>query len=258
MIALYAAFLYYQLFPPKRNDARPAAAAAASACNGDCGDHSGSESDSGGDAGNENDGDDGDDDDEEEVLLTLPAACAGLGVVSVLTAVASDALVDTIEGAAVAWGAPVAFVATVLLPIIGNASEHASAVVFAGKDRLDLSVGIALGSSAQISAFLVPACALAAAAFREPLTLDLGAFETASLAAAALLLVLTTGDGRSNALRGLVLVCAYLAFASACWAHADPRLDAERGGGAGDGDGDMLGPPAGGDTPPMPPPKRRF
>jgi hypothetical protein len=129
----------------------------------------------------------------------------------------------------------------------GNASEHASAIIFAMKNRMDLSIGIALGSSAQISMFLVPLCVLLAAPMGQPLDLDLGPFETASLLTAGLLLVFLAQDGRSNALRGLTMVSAYLVFAAACYAHIDPRLEAEQEGGG--GAAEMLGFP-----PPPPPP----
>lgn len=238
VIALYFAFLYFQLHPPKRAAAARSGASAPAAASDD------------GDDGGENDSDG--DDDGDELLLTLPAAVGGLALVSALTAVVSDALVDTIEGAAPAWGVPLAFVATVVLPVVGNASEHASAVLFALKDRPGLSCGIALGSSAQISAFLVPLCVLAGAVFSQPLSLDIGPFEAVSFLTAALLVAVVVADGRSTALRGMVLVAAYLAFAAGCWAHLDPRLEAEKedtGGAAG-----IVSPAA---PPPLAPPPKR-
>lgn len=116
---------------------------------------------------------------------------------------------------------------------------------------MDLSIGIALGSSAQISMFLVPLCVLLAAPMGQPLDLDLGPFETASLLTAGLLLVFLAQDGRSNALRGLTMVSAYLVFAAACYAHTDPRLEAEQSGGEGGAAPEMMGFP-----PPAPGPLR--
>ncbi|KAG4391013.1 hypothetical protein AAZX31_05G095100 [Glycine max] len=58
------------------------------------------------------------------------------------------------EGASMAWEIPVAFISVILLPLVGNATEHASAIMFAMKDKLDISLGVAIGSSTQISMFV--------------------------------------------------------------------------------------------------------
>nr|GMD16126.1 vacuolar cation/proton exchanger 3-like [Ipomoea batatas] len=69
--------------------------------------------------------------------------------------VLSGYLVDAIEGASESMNMPVSFIRVILLPIVGNAAEHASAIMFAMKDKLDISLGVAIGSFTQISMFLV-------------------------------------------------------------------------------------------------------
>ncbi|KAG8367094.1 hypothetical protein BUALT_Bualt16G0036900 [Buddleja alternifolia] len=67
----------------------------------------------------------------------------------------SGYLVDAIQGASDSMNMPVSFISVILLPIVGNAAEHASAIMFAMKDKLDITLGVAIGSSTQISMFVV-------------------------------------------------------------------------------------------------------
>lgn len=79
--------------------------------------------------------------------------CIGwLSVITVFISVLSSYLVDAIEGAAAKFNMPVAFISVIILPIVGNAAEHASAVMFAMKNKMDLALGVAIGSSTQVSA----------------------------------------------------------------------------------------------------------
>jgi len=96
------------------------------------------------------DEEEGDDDDEEEVNQTFWACIGWLSVITVFISVLSDYLVDAIEGAADSMGMPVAFISVIILPIVGNAAEHASAVMFAMKNKMDLALGVAIGSSTQV------------------------------------------------------------------------------------------------------------
>lgn len=77
-----------------------------------------------------------DDEDEDESVLGVWESVAWLAAVTVLIAVLSDRLVATLQGAAQAWNVSVAFISVIVLPIVGNAAEHASAVMFAWRNRL--------------------------------------------------------------------------------------------------------------------------
>ena len=167
------------------------------------------------------------DDDEDELVLTFKGAIACLAAVTVLIAVLSELLVDSIEGAAEAWDMPLPFISVILLPIVGNAAEHASAVIFALHNKVDLAIGIAVGSSTQIALLVMPACVLLSAAMGKPLGLDLEPFETASLLLSVLMLAFTVVGGRANWLKGAALVAAYLVLGAAYVVHDDPLLTAE-------------------------------
>jgi hypothetical protein len=90
---------------------------------------------------------------EEEVNQTFWACIGWLSVITVFISVLSDYLVDAIEGAAESMGMPVAFISVIILPIVGNAAEHASAIMFAMKNKMDLALGVAIGSSTQVCAY---------------------------------------------------------------------------------------------------------
>ena len=167
------------------------------------------------------------DDDDDELVFTFKGAIACLAAVTVLIAVLSELLVSSIEGAAEAWDMPLPFISVILLPIVGNAAEHASAVIFALHNKMDLAIGIAVGSSTQIALLVMPACVLLSAAMGKPLGLDLEPFETASLLLSVRMLAFTVVGGRANWLKGAALVAAYLVLGAAYVVHDDPLLTAE-------------------------------
>ncbi|XVE50944.1 hypothetical protein DITRI_Ditri01bG0203600 [Diplodiscus trichospermus] len=94
-----------------------------------------------------------DDEDDEAPEISKWESVIWLAIMTAWISILSDYLVDAIEGASEAWDVPIAFISVILLPIIGNAAEHASAILFATKDKLDISLGVAIGSSTQISMF---------------------------------------------------------------------------------------------------------
>jgi Ca2+:H+ antiporter len=105
---------------------------------------------------------------EEEVNQTFWACIGWLSVITVFISVLSDYLVDAIEGAAESMGMPVAFISVIILPIVGNAAEHASAIMFAMKNKMDLALGVAIGSSTQVRACAPVASASSWSASPEP------------------------------------------------------------------------------------------
>jgi len=143
-------------------------------------------------------------------------------VITVFVSILSDYIVDTIEGAAVALRIPVAFVSTILLPIVGNAAEHAAAVIFAMKNKMELSIGVAVGSATQITLLAIPFCIAAAWVVGAPLSLDFAPFETCVFAFSVIGATSIMSDGKSNWLKGLVLVAAYAVLACAFFFHVDP------------------------------------
>ena len=129
----------------------------------------------------EKDDDDSDDDDDEDPELGFTEAIYYMAAITLFISILSDVIVGTIEGAARSWNCPVAFISVVMLPIVGNAAEHASAVMFALRNKMDISIGVAIGSSTQIAMFVFPFCVCVAWAMDKPLDLNMKVFETVSL-----------------------------------------------------------------------------
>ncbi|GAU16186.1 hypothetical protein TSUD_298170, partial [Trifolium subterraneum] len=120
-------------------------------------------------------------DEEEELELTKWEAIIWLAILTVWVSVLSGYLVDAIEGASESLNMSVAFISVILLPIVGNAAEHASAIMFAVKDKLDITIGVAVGSSTQISMFVIPFCVVVGWCMGKDMDLNFQLFETATL-----------------------------------------------------------------------------
>jgi len=114
------------------------------------------------------------------------------------------------------------FIGTILLPIVGNAAEHAAAIIFAYKNRMDLCLGIAIGSASQISLFVIPFTVIVAWMMGQPLSLDFHVFETAVLFMTVVLVTFCIQSGDSDWLKGAMLVMAYILVSAAFWIHKDP------------------------------------
>ncbi|XP_050379718.1 vacuolar cation/proton exchanger 3-like isoform X2 [Argentina anserina] len=128
------------------------------------------------------------------------------GVIALL----SEYVVGTIEEASDSWGLSVSFISIILLPIVGNAAEHAGAVIFAFKNKLDITLGVALGSATQIAMFVVPFCIIVAWIMGINMDLNFSLLETGSLALSILATAFTLQDGTSHYLKGLILLLCYI------------------------------------------------
>jgi Ca2+:H+ antiporter len=101
------------------------------------------------------------------------------------------------------------FVGLIVVPIIGNAAEHSSALMFARKDQLDATLEIAVGSSIQIALFVAPALVFISLAIGHPMDFVFSPFEVAAVAAATFIVALISRDGRTNWLEGAQLLATY-------------------------------------------------
>ena len=140
-----------------------------------------------------------------------------LVVSALLVGVESELLVSSLEPALVALHLPAIFVGLILIPIIGNAAEHASAVYFAAKDRVDLTLEIAVGSSTQIALFVAPILVFISLAIGHPMDFVFTAFEIAVVSLSTLIVALIVLEGRSNWLSGVQLVGAYIVIGAAAF-----------------------------------------
>jgi len=165
------------------------------------------------------------DDDGEAASLTVWCSVLLMAVCTVVVSVNSDLLVDAINPVVRSCGIPVSFIGVVLLPIAGNACEHAAAIRFAVQDRPGLAIGIAVGSSTQVALLVVPFSVLVGWIMDAPMDLDFGALNTAVVTLSILVVLTLLLDGRSNWLKGYILVCLYSFIAVLYW-YAPVRHDA--------------------------------
>ncbi len=125
-------------------------------------------------------------------------------------AVLSEFLVSTVEPVTRQFGFGAFFVGIIVIPIIGNVAEHVVAVEVAMKNKLDLSLNIALGSSLQIALFVAPLVVLLSPLLGHCFTLEFNPFELIALTSAAVIGAIVSMDGKSNWLEGAMLLAVYL------------------------------------------------
>lgn len=154
---------------------------------------------------------------EDEPQLTFTCSLVLLVVVTLCVAVCSEFLVDSIDEITAAWGMNESFVGIILIPIVGNAAEHATAVTVAMKNKMDLAIGVAIGSSTQIALFLIPFVVLLGWAIDQPMSLNFSGFETICLTMAVLMVNFLVKNGESNWLQGVMLMAVYCIIATAFW-----------------------------------------
>lgn len=144
----------------------------------------------------------GGEEEEEERLLSPWAATVALIVVTVLVAICADYLVGSIDSIVQKTGMSKTFIGLVLIPIVGNAAEHVTAVVVAYKDKMDLAIGVAIGSSLQIALFVTPFLVILGWIMGIEMTLHFQTFETVAFFISGLVVTLLIQDGKSNYLEG--------------------------------------------------------
>ncbi|XP_016456113.1 vacuolar cation/proton exchanger 2-like isoform X2 [Nicotiana tabacum] len=164
---------------------------------------------------------------EEAPEITQWEAIGWLAVLTIWISVLSGYLVDAIEGASDSLNMPMSFISVILLPIVGNAAEHASAIMFAMKDKLDITLGVAIGSSTQISMFVIPFCVIVGWFMGKPMDLNFQLFETATLFITVLVVAFMLQEGTSNYFKGLMLILCYLIVAASFFVHVDPSKDGD-------------------------------
>jgi Ca2+:H+ antiporter len=151
--------------------------------------------------------------DEAHGSWTVRRSLLLLALASVLVGIMSEVLVGSIEEASHSVGLSPFFVGVFVVGIAGNAAEHWVAVVVAMKNKMDLSLNIALGSSVQIAMVLAPALVLLSFLFGpHPMSLVFNAYELAALVTSAVVALIITGDGESTSWEGAVLLSLYAAL----------------------------------------------
>mmetsp|Transcript_17527 Transcript_17527/g.61258 ORF Transcript_17527/g.61258 Transcript_17527/m.61258 type:complete len:514 (+) Transcript_17527:101-1642(+) len=173
--------------------------------------------------------DDDDEEDEESASIDLWVALLLMSLSTLVVAINSGFLVDTIQKVAEGSGLPMGFIGVILLPIAGNACEHASALRFSMRDRPGLAIGIAVGSATQVALLVIPLSVIIGQAIDKPMDLDFGVLNVAVVTFSLLVVVIMLLDGRSNWFKGYVL-CAMYVFIAALYLYIPPAF----------GDDDLL------------------
>jgi Ca2+:H+ antiporter len=155
----------------------------------------------------------------ETPTWSVPVAVGALLGSTVLVALMSEVLVGSIEHITKSWGLPELFIGVILVPMVGNAAEHLTAVSVAMKNKMDLSLGIAIGSTTQIALLIAPLLVLAGWAMGKPLTLSFDVFEVVAVVMAVAVANFIVLDGESNWLEGLMLLATYGIIAVAFLLH---------------------------------------
>jgi Ca2+:H+ antiporter len=133
-----------------------------------------------------------------------------LFVATAFVALISEFLVGTVEEARHALGLTEVFVGVIVVAIIGNAAEHSSAVLMAMRNKMDLSVGIAVGSSLQVALFVAPVLVFASLLFGRHMDLEFTLPEIMAVVVSVLIVQQISGDGESNWLEGVQLLSVYI------------------------------------------------
>jgi len=163
----------------------------------------------------EDEGEGGEDSEEEQPALALWFAIVALIFVTILVAICAEYLVDSIESIVTLWGISESFVGLIVLPIAGNAAEHLTAVSVAYKNKMDLAIGVAIGSSQQIALMVTPLLVILGWIINVPMSLYFETFETAVLFVSVIVVNALISDGESNWLEGVMLMAVYLICAIA-------------------------------------------
>lgn len=145
--------------------------------------------------------------------MSRTAATVLLLVSTALVAVCAEFLVDAIPAMVDSSPVSQAFIGLIILPIVGNAAEHVTAVTVATKNKMDLAIGVAVGSSIQIALFVTPFVVILGWILGRDMSLYFNLFETVSLFATAFVVNFLVLDGRSNYLEGSLLIAAYVIIA---------------------------------------------
>ena len=146
----------------------------------------------------------------EEPEWSKGKAISVLAVATIVVAYISEHLVHTFEFVAKSFGWSELFIGVIIVAIVGNAAEHASAVMMAHKNKMDIAVEIAIGSTLQVAMFVAPILVIISLFFSTSMPLLFSWQELIAMVSSVLLMVVISNDGESNWFEGLTLIAAYV------------------------------------------------
>ncbi|KAK0657704.1 Sodium/calcium exchanger protein-domain-containing protein [Cercophora newfieldiana] len=147
---------------------------------------------------------------DDEQLMSRTSAIWLLLMSTALVAVCAEFMVDSINGLVESNSIGEIFIGLIILPIVGNAAEHVTAITVAMKNKMDLAIGVAVGSSIQIALFITPLIVIIGWIMDRKMTLYFTLFETVCLFVSTFITNFLVLDGRSNYLEGALLVATYV------------------------------------------------
>lgn len=147
-----------------------------------------------------------------EAKWSLKKSITVLVLATIAVALESEFLVSSVEPMTHALGLSEFFVGIIIIPIIGNAAEHSTAVLMAAKNKMDVAVEIAVGSSLQIILFVAPILIFLSLLFK-PMSIIFNEFELVAMIVSVLIVNRVASDGESNWLEGVQLVAVYIIIA---------------------------------------------
>lgn len=147
---------------------------------------------------------------EEEPEWGKGKAMAILAVATIAVAFVSEKLVETFNEVGEAFGWSELFIGVIIVAIVGNAAEHASAIIMAYKNKMDIAVEIAVGSTLQVAMFVAPVLVLLSLLFPTAMPLVFTLPELITMVTSVFLMVVISNDGETNWFEGLTLLAAYI------------------------------------------------
>lgn len=165
-----------------------------------------------------------------EDRLSTVASVVLLLVSTGLVALCAEFVVGSIEEVVEGGAIREAFIGLIILPVVGNAAEHVTAITVAMKNKMDLAIGVAVGSSIQIALFVTPLVVILGWCMQKEMTLYFTLFETVCLFVSAFIVNFLVLDGRSNYLEGALLMCTYAIISVVAFYYPNVKDASELGG----------------------------
>jgi len=138
------------------------------------------------------------------------AATILLCICTFMTSILTDNVIDSIDGTIKTYNVSAEFIGIILLPIIGNAAEHYTAITVAARNKMDLSLAVAAGSSCQVALLVTPACVICGWVMDKEMTLDFHIFQVIVLLSAVGIVSSILGNGTCNWMEGVMLLVLYV------------------------------------------------
>jgi len=166
----------------------------------------------------------------DEPIMSMRMGLLWLGIITMCISSLSDVIVDSIDGFAKRSKLSEVFTSVVVIPYFSNIAEQVSAVIFAYRNKMDLCVGVTVGSAVQIAQFVMPGCVLVGWIMDRPMTLYYRSYETICLLLGVLCVAAVLQGGTTNWLAGVVFIGVYMMIAAGFCYHVQEDLTDEMGG----------------------------